>query len=374
LSDAAWRALGVAPGAVVEVRHPDPVESIHDVRGRMFGKPLDERQLLAIMQDVVAGRYSDIELAAFVATMSTSFDIPESVAMTRAMIAVGDRLSWPQPVVADKHCVGGLPGNRTTMLVVPIVAAAGHLIPKTSSRAITSPAGTADTMEVLTRVDLSLAEMRRVVEKESGCIVWGGNVSLSPADDILIRVERALDLDGPAQLVASVLSKKAAAGSTHVVIDIPVGPTAKVRTWRDAAALKGLMLAVADEIGLRLRVRRTDGSQPVVRGIGPALEARDVLAVLRRDPEAPQDLRERALLLASELLALVEDTTAEAAYARAVTILDSGDAEQKFLAICEAQGGFREPVPGHHRLDVTAPAAARVRAIDNRRLATVARL
>ncbi|RMF12026.1 MAG: thymidine phosphorylase, partial [Candidatus Dadabacteria bacterium] len=261
LSDAAWRALGVAPGAVVEVRHPDPVESIHDVRGRMFGKPLDERQLLAIMQDVVAGRYSDIELAAFVATMSTSFDIPESVAMTRAMIAVGDRLSWPQSVVADKHCVGGLPGNRTTMLVVPIVAAAGHLIPKTSSRAITSPAGTADTMEALTRVDLSLAEMRRVVEQEGGCIVWGGNVSLSPADDVLIRVERALDLDGPAQLVASVLSKKAAAGSTHVVIDIPVGPTAKVRTWRDAAALKGLMLAVADEIGLRLRVRRTDGSQ-----------------------------------------------------------------------------------------------------------------
>ena len=374
LSNSAWRALAVAPDSVVEVRHPDPVESIHDVRGRLFGHSLDEGQFETVMRDIAAGRYSDIELAAFVATMSTSLDIPETIAMTRAMIAVGERLTWHHRTVADKHCVGGLPGNRTTMIVVPIMAAAGHLIPKTSSRAITSPSGTADTMEVITRVNLGIEEMRQVVEREGGCIVWGGNVSLSPADDVLIRVERALDLDGPAQLVASVMSKKAAAGSTHVVIDIPVGPTAKVRSWRDAAALKGLLLAVGDEIGLRLRVRRTDGSQPVGRGIGPALEARDVLAVLRRAPDAPQDLRDRALTLAAELLALVEGTTTEAAYARASRLLDDGDAEQKFLAICRAQGGFREPECGKHRLDVNATAAARVRAIDNRRLATVARL
>ena len=152
------------------------------------------------------------------------------LALTRAMVEAGDRLKWPAGTVVDKHCVGGLPGNRTTPIVVSIVAALGIMMPKTSSRAITSPAGTADTMETMAPVDLDIAAIRRVVEREGGCIVWGGAINLSPADDILIRVERALDIDSEGQMIASVLSKKIAAGSTHVVIDMPVGPTAKVRT------------------------------------------------------------------------------------------------------------------------------------------------
>ncbi len=162
----------------------------------------------------------------------------ETVALTDAMVKTGDRLSWQASKVADKHCIGGLPGNRTSMIVVPIIAAAGLIIPKTSSRAITSPAGTADVMETLTRIDLDIHEMRRLVEREGGCIVWGGSMQLSPADDILIGVERPLDFDSEGQLVASVLSKKIATGSSHVVIDIPVGPTAKLRTLEAASRLE----------------------------------------------------------------------------------------------------------------------------------------
>ena len=166
-------------------------------------------------------------------------DIRETIDLTAAMVEVGEKLSWGVDRVADKHCVGGLPGNRTSMIVVPIIAAAGLLIPKTSSRAITSPAGTADVMETLTRVDLDIADIRKVVEREGGCIAWGGAVRLSPADDILIGVERPLDFDSEGQLVASVLSKKIAAGSTHVVLDLPVGPTAKLRDAEAAARLAG---------------------------------------------------------------------------------------------------------------------------------------
>ena len=104
----------------------------------------------------------------------------EMVALTRAMIDAGERLAWPDAPVVDKHCVGGLPGNRTTPIVVPIVAAFGLTMPKTSSRAITSPAGTADTMETLAPVALDLAAMRRVVEREGGCIVWGGALGAEP--------------------------------------------------------------------------------------------------------------------------------------------------------------------------------------------------
>jgi thymidine phosphorylase len=237
LSEAAWRLLDAQEGDRIEVAHPAPVESLGHVRAKLYGHRLDDEALRAVIGDVVAHRYSDIELAAFVAAGAADrLDFEETVGLTRAMIEVGERLAWSTRPILDKHCVGGLPGNRTTPIVVAIAAACGLTIPKTSSRAITSPAGTADTMETLAPVDLDLAAMRRVVEREGGCIVWGGAVRLSPADDILIRIERPLDLDSEGQLVASVLSKKTAAGSTHVLIDLPVGPTAKVRSAGAAAS------------------------------------------------------------------------------------------------------------------------------------------
>src|SRR5690606_37058248 len=211
-------------------------------------------------------------LSAFVtACAGGRLDLEETVGLTRAMVDAGDRLAWPAAPIVDKHSVGGLPGNRTTMIVVPVLAALGFTMPKTSSRAITSPSGTADAMETVAPVALDLPAIRRVVEREGGCIAWGGAVRLSPADDVIIRVERPLDLDSEGQLVASVLSKKIAAGSTDVVIDMPVGPTAKVRSASAAAALEARLLAVGRALGLRLVVDRGNGSQPIGRGVGPAL-------------------------------------------------------------------------------------------------------
>jgi thymidine phosphorylase len=217
----------------------------------------------------------------------------EMVYLTKAMINAGQQIKWEQPVIFDKHCVGGLPGNRTTPIVVSIVAAAGLIIPKTSSKAITSPAGTADMMETITNVNLSVEEIKAVVNKENACLAWGGGVKISPADDLLIYVEKALDIDSEAQMIASVLSKKAAAGSTDVIIDIPYGKTAKVRSHEEALKLKYYFEVVSEAIGLRITVLITDGSQPVGRGIGPALEALDVLAILNNELDAPQDLKDR---------------------------------------------------------------------------------
>jgi thymidine phosphorylase len=267
-----------------------------------------------------------------------------------------------------------LPGNRTTPLVVAIVAACGLWMPKTSSRAITSPAGTADTMETLCPVDLDLAAMRRVVEKEGGCVVWGGAVRLSPVDDMLIRVARVMDLDAEDQLIASVMSKKIAAGSSHLVLDLPVGDTAKIRSASEAEHLGQRLTLVAEAFGLTPRVIVTDGRQPVGRGIGPALEAKDVLAVLDNAADAPADLRERALLLASELLELAGAAKPGKGWALAEDTLTSGRAARKFEAICQAQGGMRVPVPARRQFGILAPREGRVTHIDNRRLGRVAKL
>jgi thymidine phosphorylase len=375
LSDSAQQALGARDGDVIVVSHPPPVESLSDLRTKIYGGRLNEPAMRAIVADISAGYYSDLQLAAFVtACAGNRLDVDETIALTRAMIAVGTRLSWPRPPVMDKHCVGGLPGNRTTLLMVPIVAAAGLTIPKTSSRAITSPAGTADTMETLAPVTLDVAAMQRVVEREGGCIVWGGSVSLSPADDVLIGIERPLDLDSEGQLVASVLSKKAAAGSTHVVIDMPVGPTAKVRSAETARHLTQRLEDVASAIGLRIDVLVTDGRQPVGRGVGPALEARDVLQVLQGDAHAPRDLRERALRLAGAVLELSGAYPSGTGQAEAEAILDDGRAWRKFAAICDAQGGSREPPHARHTRPVLARRPGRIVDVDNRRLARVAKL
>ncbi|MFY9269555.1 MAG: thymidine phosphorylase family protein [Candidatus Manganitrophaceae bacterium] len=375
LSESAWRLLGAKEGDRITLAHPPPLESLGHVRAKIYGKRLEEPAMNEIIQDITAGRYSDVHLASFItASAGDRLDTSEMVALTRAMISVGDRLRWSRTPVMDKHSIGGLPGNRTTLLVVPIVATFGLTMPKASSRAITSPAGTADTMETLAPVALDLPAMRRVVEREGGCVVWGGAIGLSPADDILIRVERPLDLDSDGQIVASILSKKAAAGATDVVIDVPVGPTAKVRSIDAAKTLRSRLEEVGRAVGLNVRVVMTDGSQPVGHGIGPALEARDVLSVLHGETTAPQNLRDRALRLAGEVLELSSHVPPGQGYASAEAALEDGRAWRKFQAICEAQGGMREPPRAGYTHVVEAERQAEVVRIDNRRLARVAKL
>ena len=374
LSMEAMQRLHVKEGDLIQVNHLPPVESLKSVRAKLYGQTLGPEAYMEIINDVTNGKYSNIELASFIAACSDDrLDTDEIISLTKAMIHSGQKLSWPG-VVVDKHCVGGLPGNRTTPIVVSIVAAAGLTIPKTSSRAITSPAGTADTVETFTNVNLDLATIRKVVEKEGGCMAWGGAVKLSPADDILISIERSLDLDSPAQLIASVLSKKAAAGSTHVVIDIPVGESAKVRTMEEAARLKDLMENVAAAIDMNLDVLFTDGQQPVGRGIGPALEALDLILVLKGDKEAPIDLRDRSIKLAGRLLEMTGNANANEGHQMAHSILEKGEAWKKFQAICLAQGRFTEPIVGKFRYDVTSNKNGIVSKIDNRRLGKLAKL
>ncbi|PWC63190.1 thymidine phosphorylase [Azospirillum sp. TSH7] len=380
LSDPAFGQLGLAEGSAVHLVPPTPPESFELVRAKVGGAALTDDQLAAIIRDITDQRYSKIEIAAFLIACASFMTTAEVLGLTRAMVAAGTRLHWDGPngiagAIADKHCIGGIPGNRTSMIVVPIVAAHGLPIPKTSSRAITSPAGTADTMEVLANVDVPMERMQALVREAKGCLVWGGHVRLSPADDILISVERPLAIDTREQLVASILSKKVAAGSTHLLIDIPVGPSAKIRSAGDAVRLRKLFEHVGDRLGLTLEVAITDGSQPVGRGIGPVLEARDVMAVLRNDPACPADLKERALLLAGRILEFDPAVRGGSGNRRARDLLESGAALASMERIIAMQG----PPPAVATLgslvaEVASPVDGVVSSLDCYRLARIARL
>lgn len=375
LSENAAKKLNVQEGATLTVSHTEQLHSMAYVRSKLYGNALHKHQYDEIIRDISEEKYSNIFLSSFVAACSgNNMKLEEICYLTQAMIKAGNILNWDQTTIADKHCIGGLPGNRTSMIVVPLIASLGITIPKTSSRAITSPAGTADTMEVLTNVNLSIAEIRKVVERENGCIAWGGAVKISPADDIIIKVEKALDVDSTGQMIASILSKKIAAGATHCVIDIPVGPTAKVRSRDNAIQLSLQMKEVADFIGLKTQIIISNGQQPVGFGIGPSLEARDVLSVLQTKANAPQDLRQRAITVATEIVKMVWNKEEQVANDMVVHKLDSGEAFNKLISICEAQGGFREPESAKYSRTVEAEFAGIISEIDNRKIAQVAKL
>lgn len=379
LSIDAFAQMGVEPGHPASISQAEPPPSIHALHRKIHGERLDREDFLAIVRDIAEHRYSKIELSAFVvATHRGELDREEVFFLTEAMIASGRRLDWHERLVVDKHCIGGIPGNRTSMLVVPIVAAHGLVCPKTSSRAITSPAGTADTMEVLAQVELPFDRLSEIVRDHRACLAWGGTADLSPADDVLISVERPLSLDSPGQMVASILSKKIAAGSTHLVLDIPIGPTAKVRSMPDAQKLRRLFEYVANRLGLSLDVVITDGRQPIGQGIGPVLEARDVMRVLQNHPLAPQDLRQKSLRLAGRLLECDPDIRGGDGYAIARDILDSGRALEKMNDIIRAQG--HKPFDperlelGSLSFEVKADRDGVVTAIDNFQMARIAQL
>ncbi len=376
LSHQAFKHLNVAEGTLVTVNHAEPPKSMDAVRRKINGERLDQADFDDICNDIVETRYSKMEMAAFlVATGQNNLDRDELLYLTQAMLQTGERMDWHESLVADKHCIGGIPGNRTSMLVVPIVAAHGMLIPKTSSRAITSPAGTADTMEVLSNVNLKPVQLLDIVQRERGCLVWGGTANLAPIDDMLISVERPLGIDSQGQMVASILSKKLAAGSTHLIIDIPVGPTAKVRHMRQALALRKLFEFVGDRLNIHLEVMITDGRQPIGMGIGPVLEARDVMQVLNNDQQAPTDLRQKSLQLAGRIIEFDPDVRGGQGYAIARDILESGRACAKMNNIIKAQGEKKIDLqPGKLCFQVCADRDGIVTDIDNFQTAKIARI
>ncbi len=372
LFEEAFVHVGVPAGTCVNVDLAKLPESLGFIHAKLDGKELSKEQIDIIVSDIVSNKISTVELTYFVAgCYARGLNIREASYLTNAIVDTGDRLHIGGHVILDKHCVGGVLGNRTTMIVTPIIAAAGFKMPKTSSRAITSASGTADTMEVLAPVALSKEKIGKVVRKTNACIVWGGTMRLAGADERMVRVRHPLSIDPPGMMLASILAKKKAVGATHVLIDIPYGLNAKLATRREAKVLKRGFEKIGSLIGIKVHVVLTDGSQPIGNGIGPALEARDVLSVLHGD--GPSDLMEKSVMLAAEMLKMAGVRNAKG---KAMDILQSGKALAKFKEIVIAQGGrrnFKVPM-SEFSYPVVSGSAGTVRVLHNKWLAKIARV
>ena len=374
LAEQAFVQLDIAEKGLVCVEHAELPGSMDAVRRKINGERLTLSDFNYITEDIIDNRYSRMEMAAFlVACAQSGLDREEILYLTQAMTASGERMHWDESIVVDKHCIGGIPGNRTTMIIVPIVAAHGLMMPKTSSRAITSPAGTADTMSVLSDVNLTPQKMHQVVNKTHACLAWGGRAKLAPADDILISVERPLGIDSEGQMLASILSKKLAAGATHLLIDIPVGPTAKVRHMNQALQLRKMFEYLGDRLGIHLEVVITDGGQPIGNGIGPVLEARDVMQVLQNHEDAPADLKQKALQLAGRILEFDPDVRGGQGFTIARDILEDGRALKKMNDIINEQGNMNANFEtARLSVEIKAEKDGFVTNIDNFQLAKIA--
>lgn len=367
-------ALNTKEGDVLELSPERKPESVAHIKAKLDGKQLTKAEIGRIVNDLVENKLTDTELTYFIAASYThGLSINEIVELTKAMIATGDRLELGRRPLFDLHCTGGVPGNRTTLITVPIVVAAGLTVPKTSSRSITSPAGTADTMEVLCNVALSLERIKEIVLRVGGCIVWGGALRLAPADDKIIKVENPLSIDAEGNMLSSIMAKKGAMGISHVLLDLPIGPTAKLASRAVAEKLAKDFVTIGKRLGIGIKVIYTDGSQPIGNGIGPLLEARDALWILRNDPRGPADLREKAIKLAAVMLEMAGKPGALARQ-----LLEKGIALEKALEIIRAQGARaidpEKLFPGEHSFDFCAPRAGVIRAFDNRIISKIARL
>src|SRR3972149_27363 len=364
--------LTVKEDEKIDVQLAQLPESLSHVRAKVRGERLRETDIHKIVKDVVERHLSEVEIAAFLTALSIhGLSMSENEAMSRAMVDTGKTIDFGKTPILDKHSVGGIPGDKTSILVVPIVAAAGYTIPKTSSRAITSPAGTADRMEPPCPVTLPSKEIRETVNKTNGCLVWGGSLELAPADDLFIKVEYPLGIDP--LLLPSIMSKKKAIGATHVAIDIPTGSGAKIKTRTEAYLLASDFVDLGKRLGITIQCALTFGEQPLGCAIGPALEAREALSTLMGN--GPADLKEKALSLAGMVFEMVGG---ENGRQKAEALLGSGKAEKKLREIIEAQGGNPRVKPdeipvGDKKAEVNAKQAGKVLWISTENIVQIAR-
>jgi AMP phosphorylase len=369
---------GLKKGDMVEIVHMNQPESIKYIKKKLDKGSLTESEIKTIVKEIMQDRLSEIETSSWItAAYINGFTDEEVIALATATVESGEQLNLGKRPILDKHCIGGVAGNRTTMVVVPIIAAAGLYMPKTSSRSITSAAGTADTMEVLCDVTFNIDELRSIVLKSKGAIVWGGGMKLAPVDDKLIRIRHPLSLDPEGMLLASILGKKKSVGAEYVLIDIPVGRGVKVPYIERGNELARHFLRVGAKLGMKIEAIITDGAEPVGNGVGPGLECIDVLQVL--EGKGPDDLRHKSILMAGKLLELCGKVELNKGYAAAEELLMNGKAMKKFREIIELQGGDPKVKQsdikvGQYSYEVKSDVAGSIFHIDNKTMSKIARI
>ncbi|MHA1399410.1 MAG: thymidine phosphorylase [Candidatus Heimdallarchaeaceae archaeon] len=342
ISKKASKEFSIRNGDEVSIREIINENIVLTIHKKMQGTPLKEEEIDMLFSAIDKNLIHSSQVAVLMSLFQVvGLSIDETTSVAKAILNYSRRLVLKKKPVVDKHSIGGIAGNRITPVMIPILAAAGLTIPKISTRAITSPAGTIDTVELLMPCDLTLSEMAEVVEKTGACIVSGENVGLADVSDKIINVLDTIKIDPKEFMVASILSKKIAAGSQYVLIDLPTGKGAKVSSREKAKQLGGLFTSIGYSLKLQLDCIISPGDRPIGSMIGPSLEARDVLRILK-DQTGSNDLMTKALSLAGIILEAQNWCPRGAGYNMAYELLKNGKAYDKFKEIVETQGGNPE--------------------------------
>jgi len=334
------------------------------------GGALADGEIRAVIGGAVTGAIPEYQVAALLmAIVWRGMDASETAALTASMVGSGERLDLSRfGRVVDKHSTGGV-GDKTTLVVAPLVAACGLPVAKMSGRGLGFSGGTLDKLESIAgyRVDLTTVEFLAQLER-IGIVVTGQTKDLAPADGLLYALRDSTGTVPSIPLIASsVMSKKIAAGAHAVVLDVKVGSGAFMKDRRMATALARAMVAIGTAHGLWVTCELTDMQQPLGRAIGNALEVAEAIATLRG--EGPPDLTELALVAAAEMLVLGRhEPTARSARRRAESALADRSGLGKFRQLVEAQGGDVRMVDDPGRL----PRAPRVETLRAPRTAFVA--
>jgi len=371
----------IKEGDILELSLTQPPPSLENIRKKLLGKKLTYEEIKGIMVDIVNYRLDDIQIAFFLASsfQKDGLSKEEIYYMTKTMAETGEMIFWNKEIVADKHSIGGLPGNRTTPIVVSIISNLNIFIPKTSSRAVTSEAGTADVIETVAPVEFSLEKIKKVVAETNACLVWGGSLKLAPADDRILRVSYELGVEPYSKMIVSIMAKKVAMGATHLVIDMPIAEGAKISSFCEAKKVKKTFLYLSRKFNIKTKVIIERINGPVGRGIGPALEIKDALKVLEQKEDRPLDLEKRAVKLAGALLELTKKAPIGKGEEIALNQLKNGGALSQFKKIIEAQGGIKDISSdkislGQVNYEFKAKKQGIVSKIDLKKLVRIARL
>jgi AMP phosphorylase len=248
------------------------------------------------------------------------------------------------------------------------------MVPKLSSRAISSACGTSDFVEVFCNVEMEADQLKKVSEEVGGVFAWGGSMNLAPVDDMVIKIEHPLGINPRAQMLASIMSKKVAVGATHLLVDIPTGSGTKVPTIEVARAYARDLMDLGENIGMHVECAITYADQPVGNAVGPTLEARECIRVLEGS-EHPASVIEKACECAGIILEMAGMSDG---FSRAKQILQSGEAHKKFLEIVVAQGGRADLksddlVPGKFTYDVVSSKSGYIHSINNKDIVAIAK-
>jgi len=368
------KRMGLKKGQKVDINLAPESKSLLFIKKKLANKKLSEKEITRIIGDITNNSLSDAEIAIFVGAMyEHGMNIKETIYMIKAILKFGNKLNVDKKYVVDKHSIGGVPGNRTTPIVVSICAAHGLTFPKTSSRAITTAAGTADVVETVADVDFSISELRKILKKTNAFMVWGGSLGMVPADSKIIKVERMLKIDPKSQLLASIMSKKFSVGSEYILIDIPYGKNVKVNK-KKAEELKRKFQILGRHFNKKLRCVLTKGSEPIGNGIGPSLEMTDIIKVLNPKEQGPLDLEKKSLFLAGEIFEMTKKAKGGKGVKLAEEILRSGKAFEKFKQIIRAQNGsLRRIKESKFKKDILSEKSGEIVEIDNKKIISLAR-